>query len=75
MARHDSTVAVMKRHGTEVTLDNWLGWNGIDPDDPPDGELLEILPEQFREEYYDRCRFYSEYENKFNEHKLRGRKR
>jgi hypothetical protein len=34
-----------------VTLDNWLLWNGIDLDDAPDAELLEIIPAEFQSEY------------------------
>jgi hypothetical protein len=40
----DHTLAALHYHRVKETLDNWLEWNGIDPYDPPDGELLEIIP-------------------------------
>jgi hypothetical protein len=49
--RSDSTVAALRREGAAVTLDNWLVWNGVDLSDAPDAELLEVIPEQFREIY------------------------
>jgi hypothetical protein len=64
MTDPDATTAAMKYHRAEVTLDGWLEWNGIDPYDPPDGELLEIIPEQFHEEYLERARLYHEYEER-----------
>jgi hypothetical protein len=48
-----------------LTLENWLSWNLVDPNDPPDAELLEIIAEIFHEEYCDRLRFWNIYEAKF----------
>jgi hypothetical protein len=68
MAQHRSpTLAVLRHYGLEETLDNFLEWNGIDPYDPPDGELLEVIPEQFHEEYLERARLYHEYEERFEQ--------
>jgi|SRR5208282_4222613 len=47
----DATVSALCKAGAAVTLDNWLVWNGVDPSDAPDAELLEVIPEQFRELY------------------------
>lgn len=63
----DATLAAMRYHGVEETLDDWLEWNGIDPYDPPDYELLEVIPEQFHEEYLERARLYHEYEERFQQ--------
>jgi hypothetical protein len=65
------TLAVMKYYGDQLTLDNWLTLNSIDPGDPPDAELLEVIPDIFHEEYCDRLRFWAEYEQKFE--RVRGR--
>jgi hypothetical protein len=67
MTDPDATTAAMKYHGAEVTLDRWLAWNGIDPDDPPDYELLEVIPTQFHEEYLERAHLYHEYEERFEQ--------
>ena len=45
-----------------MTLDDWL--SASDCDNVYSGELLEVVPAEFAEEYRDRCRRYSEYENK-----------
>jgi hypothetical protein len=55
----------MEEAGMEWTLDNWLTCNFLDPGDPPDAELLEVIPDIFHEEYCDRLRFWAEYEQKF----------
>jgi hypothetical protein len=59
MANKSYTLAAMTQNGAGLTLDNWLRWNFIDPNDPPDAELLEVIPEEFHEEYLDRLCAYS----------------
>jgi hypothetical protein len=59
----------MKHYGAELTLDNWLRWNFLDPSDPLDAELLEVIPEEFYDEYLDILRFHNEYEQKFEKRK------
>jgi hypothetical protein len=65
MANRSPVLAAMIAAGAELTLENWLSWNLVDPNDPPDAELLEIIPEIFHEEYCDRLRFWNIYEAKF----------
>jgi hypothetical protein len=48
------TLALMREHGIEPTLDNWLEFNGVA--DVLDGELLDALPAEFRDEYRKRIR-------------------
>jgi hypothetical protein len=67
MANKSYALAAMKQYGAELTLDTWLRWNLVDPNDPPDAELLEIIPDIFHEEYCDRLRFWAEYEAKWRE--------
>jgi hypothetical protein len=61
------TLAAMKHYGAEIMLDNWLRWNFVDPNDPPDAELLEVIPDIFHEEYCDRLRLWNMYEAKWRE--------
>jgi hypothetical protein len=49
--RSEATLSALQNGGADVTLDNWLLWNGIDLDDAPDAELLEIIPAEFQSEY------------------------
>ena len=51
LKRHSSnpTISVLLMHGTEPTLDAWLEFNGVT--DVYDAELLEVIPEEFRDEY------------------------
>lgn len=58
-------LALLAESGAPVTLDDWLSASGCD--DVYSGELLEVVPAEFAEEYRDRCRLYSKYENKFAE--------
>lgn len=57
-------------HGIEPTLDAWLELNGVS--DVYDAELLEVIPEEFRDEYEDRLRLNSYYDEKFEEQDLRA---
>jgi hypothetical protein len=65
--RHSSspTTAVLQMHGIEPALDAWLAFNGVS--DVYDAELLEVIPDEFRDEYNDRLRLNSHYERKFAE--------
>jgi len=47
------TLAVINHYGA-LTLDEWLGLNNVNIDNPFDAELFDTLPEQFHEEYTDR---------------------
>ena len=60
---------VMEFYGVEPTLDAWLETN--ESTDIFDGELLESLPEQFRDEYIDRLELHHEYEAKWNQERAR----
>jgi len=51
--------------GIEPTLDAWLELNEVS--DVYDAELLEVIPAEFHDEYYDRLRLNSHYERKFAE--------
>lgn len=65
--RHSSspTIAVLQMYGVDPSLDAWLDFNGVS--DVYDAELLEVVPEEFRDEYYDRLRLNVHYERKFAE--------
>jgi hypothetical protein len=65
--RHSSspTIAVLQMYGVEPTLEAWLDFNGVS--DVYDAELLEVIPEEFHDEYNDRLRLNSHYERKFAE--------
>lgn len=70
MTKTDATLAVMKHsglEGAELNLDNWLRFNNLEPDSPEslDAELLEVIPQQFHDEYIDRLRLHNMYERKF----------
>lgn len=49
MANRSATLTFMRQAGIELTLDNWLELNAAK--DALDAELLEIIPERFRDEY------------------------
>lgn len=59
------TIAVLQMYGVESSLDAWLDFNGVS--DVYDAELLEVVPEEFRDEYNDRLRLNAHYERKFAE--------
>ena len=67
LKRHSSnpTISVLLMYGVEPTLDAWLDFNGVS--DVYDAELLEVIPEEFRDEYNDRLRLNAHYERKFTE--------
>jgi len=48
------SLTVMAHYGAPPTLDEWLGLNNVNIDDPYDAELYETLPEQFHDEYRER---------------------
>jgi hypothetical protein len=62
---HRSPLLLLLREPGPVTLDDWL--SASDCEDVFSAELLDVVPSEFEEEYRDRCRLYSEYENKFAE--------
>jgi len=59
------TIAVLKMYGVEPSLDAWLDFNDVS--DVYDAELLEVVPEEFYDEYYNRLRLNAHYERKFAE--------
>ena len=67
--QESTTIAVLEAAGIEPTLDAWLEFN--EATDVFDAELLESLPEEFRDEYEDRLRLHSEYDAKFAERQSR----
>jgi hypothetical protein len=62
-------LCLLEEAGVEPTLDDYLEASGAG--DVLDAELLDVIPAEFAEEYRDRCRLLSEYENKFAATKLR----
>lgn len=73
----DATLAAIRDSGGEETLDNWLRWNLLDPGDSDsyDAELLEIIPDEFQDEYEERLRLHSYYEAKFAEQQEKKEKK
>jgi hypothetical protein len=64
--QQSATIAALEAAGIEPTLDTWLSFN--EASGVLDAELLETLPEEFRDEYEDRLRLHSEYDAKWSEH-------
>jgi|GEM_PF-4237617 len=60
MTNTSATLVAMRRARVPVTLQNWLVWNGANPNEPLDFELVELLPEPLRKELDDRLRMQSE---------------
>ena len=48
------TLALLKHYGLPLTLDEWLGLNNLNIDEPYDAEWFETLPEQFHAEFTER---------------------
>ena len=47
-------LVAMKHYGVPLTLDEWLGLNNLNIDNPFDAELFDTMPERFHEEYTNR---------------------
>jgi hypothetical protein len=45
------TVALLEEMGLEVTVENWLEFNGLDPEAEIDGEIYELLPPELQRQY------------------------